>query len=124
MNGLFNDLLKVDVVADGAAGRPVFGRKAFMPFLLIIATCFVGGLPTQARAQTVHDQGPGLLEAVSSPGGGNFSNLEDNDEIINEPQIGFGSINPIWDDKELAPTASLCSSGRIWFETEKQWGAC
>lgn len=56
MNGFFNELLNVKGVTGGVAvGSVLFGRKVVVPFLLLVAVCFVGGFTAKAQAQTVKD---------------------------------------------------------------------
>ncbi|WP_248747082.1 hypothetical protein [Pseudomonas sp. MWU12-2037] len=125
MNGLFNELLRVDVVTDSTAGRSVlFGRKAVMLFLLIIAVCFVGGLTTQARAQTVHDQGTGLTDAVSSPGGGDYSALDDSEGIISIPQVGYGSFVAFDETSKPASPSPVCSSSSALNRIKNKLSSC
>ncbi|MGA8136375.1 MULTISPECIES: hypothetical protein [Pseudomonas] len=65
MNGVFNDLVKDDVVADGVAvGLVLYGRKVLVSFLWGVTVCFVGGFTSQAHAQPVRDLASAFNEAL------------------------------------------------------------
>lgn len=116
MNGVFNDLLTVDVVADGVAVGPVlYGRKVLVSFLWVVTVCFVGGFTSQAHSQPVRDLASAFNEELGEE---HFTNqLVVDEEYPELPNEEIGDYIP------PSPPASCFASNSV-DRIKKKFGFC